>query len=146
MSAKPISLRLLRSAVTATCLSILGTVVLYVLARGLGSPLRLVSSGRTLTVSAGSVVAFSILGSLAGLVVAMMATHSTRPRTVFVAIAGAGTTLSLLGPMSAAPFRTAVWLVPMHLVVGAAALSLLGRSLPSKAPRSGVSDFSGANA
>jgi hypothetical protein len=129
---------LLRPAAIGTGLAVAGVLVVYSLARVTGDPLLITNQGGEQSVPVLAAVAFTVVGALAGLGLAVLAARLARPRPTFLAVTAVGLVVSLLPPFGAAPLSTALWLNAMHLVVAAAVIPLLAGALPRARVTSGV--------
>ena len=79
------------------------------------------------------VVVATVVGGVIGLVLALVAARTPRPRTVFLAVGVVGTLVSFASPFSSAEeTSTALWLNVMHVVVAVAVLGALATVLPER--------------
>lgn len=128
----PTARALLRPAAIGTALAAVGVAAVHLIATALGDPLTVNPGGAPQAVPLGAAVLFTVLGGVAGYVIALLARRAGRPRTVFLAVTLVALALYAIAPFGAAEnTSTALWLNVMHLVAAAAILPLLARALPA---------------
>ncbi len=125
---------LLRAFAVGLLAAVVLALVVYGVARAAGDPMIVTPPGQaTQQVPVGAVIGATVMGALAGLVLALLARFTPRPRLVFLVVTVVGLVLSFASPVSAAQeTSTAVWLNVMHVVVFAAVVLPLARLLPDR--------------
>ncbi|MFI7216565.1 DUF6069 family protein [Micromonospora maritima] len=123
---------LVRAVALATLVAVVGVLLLYGLARATGDDLTVAAPGQPVGgVPAVAAVGATVVAGVATLVLAVVTSRLSRPRTSFLAVTLTGLVLSFGSPFAAATHTaTALWLSAMHLVAGAALIPLTVRALP----------------
>jgi len=107
-------------------------LILYLVADAASGPLLVTQPGsdNIEEVALGTVVAFTVLGGVVGLGVALVVNRCNWPPWTFVAVCVAAFLLYGIVPFIAAEqISTAIWLNAMHLAAAAPIIGLLARSL-----------------
>ena len=127
-------------AAAGTVAAVALALAVYVVARGTGESFVLSPMGQTTEVAARQVVFTTVAGGLMGLVVAVLAVRTSRPRRTLLLVGVLGTVLSFFNPASATDSAgTILWLCLMHVVVAVAVIGALTSVVPERSGEPGPS-------
>jgi hypothetical protein len=107
-------------------------LIVYLVADAASGPLLVTQPGTDSieVIALGSVVAFTVLGGVVGLGLALFVNRRNWPTSTFIAVCVAALLLYGVVPFVAAEqTSTAIWLNAMHLAAAAPIIGLLARSL-----------------
>ena len=123
---------LVKAAASGTAIALGLVLIVYLVADAVSGPLLVTQPGsdEITEIALGTVVAFTVLGGVVGLGLALVVNRRSWPPSTFVAVCIAALALYAIVPFIAAEqTSTAIWLNAMHLAAAAPIIGLLARSL-----------------
>ena len=121
-----------KAAGLGTTAALVLVVITYLIADAASGPLLVTQPGSDSPeeIALGAVVAFTVLGGVVGLVLALVVNRRGWPPSTFIALCAAALLLYGVVPFAAAEqTSTAIWLNAMHVAAAAPIIGLLARSL-----------------
>ena len=121
-----------KAAGLGTTAALVLVVITYLIADAASGPLLVTQPGgdNAEEVAVGAVVAFTVLGGVVGLGLALVVSRRSWPASMFAAVCAAALLLYGVVPFTAAEqTSTAIWLNAMHVAAAVPIVGLLARSL-----------------